>query len=89
VYFSLFGILREIFKRFSSFLKEISISYKKKPECNKLRSPSAVPMNDNSFTARNFMSSTIGESRAVSRNSNFGLRLQLHSSKMFGTGSNL
>jgi len=31
----------------------------------------------------------IGESRAVSGNSNFGLRLQLQASKIFGTGSNL
>ena len=54
LYFSLFGILREIFKSFSFFLKENSISWKKKPECNKLRS-SSVPVNDNSFTARNFM----------------------------------
>jgi len=46
-------------------------------------------MSDNSFIARNFMSSAPGESRAVSRNSNFGLRLQLQVSKIFGTGSNL
>ena len=87
MYFSLFGILREIFKSFSSSLKENSISCKKKPEFNKLRS--SVPMNDNSFTARKFMSSTIIESRAVSRNSNFGIRLQLQVSNIFGTGSNL
>jgi len=57
-----------VFILFHCFLKENSISCKKKSECNKLRS-SSVPMNDNSFTARNLMSSTIGESRAVGRNS--------------------
>jgi len=79
VYFSLFGILRDIFKSFSSFLKENSISCKKKPECNKLRS-SSVPMNDNSFTARNFMSSTIGD-RGPTRSSFRGgaIFIQFHS----------
>ena len=84
VYFSLFGILREIFTNFSSFLKENSINCKKKPECNKLMS-SSVPMNENSCTPRSFMSPTPGESRAVSRNSNFGLQLQ--PLKVFGSGS--